>query len=131
MLGYHLRKRDRAFHYGLSHLDAFRHKDFLLRLAGEKYPSAPLTRLIILINYTVVPPTYSLQHVDEYNKEIFYTSAAIKMREHRDLENLQNDRGWLLIESKVSNGISSETFITKVPREFWDHDYVHRGYITR
>lgn len=121
MTGYHLRKRDRAFHYALSQTDAFWHKDILLCLAEEKHPSVPLTKLIIFINYITVPPTYSLQHIDEYKE---YLSAAIKVREHQDLENLQNDPRCLRIENKVSRGTSSETFTTKIPREFWDQDYI-------
>lgn len=120
--GYRLRLRDQTFHFAMSSFDAITQREFLRGLAAKNYPSTPLVNFIILIDYTVVPPTYSLQHIDEFCDNYMKTSnsAASDLRTVRSLEDFRNHRGNLLIESRISNGIAIQFVMTQLRRSFWD-----------
>ncbi|RDB20860.1 hypothetical protein Hypma_011970 [Hypsizygus marmoreus] len=117
--GHAARRRDRAFHLALSKYDATRQRDFLRDQASQKYPDSSLTDLVIVINYLIVPPTFSVKHIDEYEKSAATRPSGDDNNAH-DIEEFREKRQYLLIESTFPGGNSVKVVTVKLDKDFWE-----------
>ncbi|RDB20934.1 hypothetical protein Hypma_011954 [Hypsizygus marmoreus] len=118
-----LRRRDRAFQYVLTTKDAVCKRDFLRTLAAQKYPGVALTKMVVLIDYTVFPPIFSLKHIDEYEYEVVSNSISDETRITRKLGHLRHrpQDGITMVESLIPAGCFLRYVVTTRVKRLWDN----------
>jgi hypothetical protein len=115
-------KQDRAFHHHLAIRDASRHLPLLRKLAAAKFPSTPVSKLLILIDYTKVPETYSVKPIENHHIPSFDINAAVA-RTHALIDKVKNHPDdYSAIESTICGGRMHILVTTLVSARFWNGD---------
>jgi hypothetical protein len=115
-------KSDASFFHHLFTRDARNHLPRLRKIASTTYPSLTRTALIICIDYTVLPPKYSLVPIAEYEKHQPPTrgSSNAEARNEALIERARdNPEKFTIIQSKIANGQGLQLVLTVVTGSFW------------
>lgn len=115
-------KADAAFFHHLFTRDARNHLPRLRRLASEKYPEKTKTALIICIDYTALPPKYSVVPLEDYEKSRLETDGSANAEARNDtlIERARENPGkFTIIQSKIANGQGLQMVMTVVTGSFW------------
>ncbi|KAJ7861827.1 hypothetical protein B0H14DRAFT_2741409 [Mycena olivaceomarginata] len=116
-------KSDAAFFHHLSIRDARHHLPFLRRLARSTYPALRSCELLIRIDYTAVPPAYSVVPLAEAERHDIATNGSANAEARNDalLERARaNPDRFGLIQSQVANGAGMQLVLSVVTGNFWD-----------
>ncbi|KAJ6453089.1 hypothetical protein C8R45DRAFT_1039529 [Mycena sanguinolenta] len=117
-------KSDAAFFHHLSTRDARHHLPLLRRLARSNYPTLRSCELLIRIDYTIVPPVYSVVPLTEADRHDTPTNGSPNAVARNDalLERVrENPDRFGLIQSKVVNGVALQLVLSVVTGNFWEH----------
>lgn len=115
-------KADAAFFHHLFPRDARRNLPSLRKLASEKFPEKTKTALIICIDYTTLPPTYSVVPLEDYEKNRPETNGSSNAEARNDtlIERARDNPGkFTIIQSKIANGQGLQLVLTVVTGSFW------------
>ncbi|KAF8215211.1 hypothetical protein K438DRAFT_1561466 [Mycena galopus ATCC 62051] len=115
-------KSDAAFFHHLATRDARHHLPLLRRLARSNYPNLRSCDLLIRIDYTVVPPAYSVVPLTEGGRHDIPTNGSANAEARNDalLERVrENPDRFGLIQSKVENGATMQLVMSVVTGNFW------------
>ncbi|TFY79555.1 hypothetical protein EWM64_g4455 [Hericium alpestre] len=119
-----IRKEDRLFHHHLAIRDARHNMPRLHSIAARDFPGVPKANLGMSIDYTVVPPTYSVFALDKHDlsKDIKPgTSRVTEARSESILEKAQMSGGkTTLIESKICVGEGCSIVMTLTAQSVWE-----------
>lgn len=123
-----LSKRDRQFLHYLSMHDARQHLPHLREEAKSKFPSVPLSSLIISIDYTGVPSTFTVQSLENYSSPPTSGSQNAEARHDSLVERVQKNPGsGTLVEARISGGREDAMVATLAAGDVWNLD---RGSMT-
>jgi len=119
-------KQDTAFFHHLSSRDARRHLPQLRSLAARDFENLQLSDLIICIDYTQVPETYSLKQLTDTPGPYSRPTAGSENAEARNKALFTKAREhpgkYTLIESLISQGRTNSVVVTLLIGKFWDGD---------
>ncbi|KAG5652307.1 hypothetical protein H0H81_005457 [Sphagnurus paluster] len=116
-------KSDSQFFHHLFTRDARHHLPRLRRLALTEYPGTTKAALIICIDYTVLPPKYSIKPLADYEKDLpeMRGSPNTEARNDALIERARENPGkFTIIQSKIANGEGLQMVMTVVTGSFWD-----------
>ncbi|RDB14658.1 hypothetical protein Hypma_016492 [Hypsizygus marmoreus] len=116
-------RSDSIFFHHLFTRDARNHLPRLRRLALKDYPGTTKTALVICIDYTVIPPKYSLIPLAKYEESLPDTrgSPNTEARNEALLERARENPGkFTIIQSKIANGEALQIVMTVVTGSFWE-----------
>lgn len=117
-------KRDAAFFHDLTMRDARKHLPLLRSLGKRKFPDTPLTRLVVCIDYNVVPIVFDVKRLDGYTTGQTTGSMNAIARNDALIEKVQeNSTNYTLLESKISCGVSMQCVLTLATGQFWSSDH--------
>jgi hypothetical protein len=97
-------------------------------IASTKYPSLMYTALMININYTVIPPEYSVVPLAEYKAHLPLTKASANDEACNEalIERARDNPGNLtIIQNKIVNGQGLQLVLTVVLGAFGKMDQMH------
>ncbi|KAJ7022650.1 hypothetical protein C8F04DRAFT_1137345 [Mycena alexandri] len=118
-------KSDVAFFHHLSTRDARHHLPLLRRLARTRYPALRPCELVMRIDYTAVPPVYSVIPLAEADHHELRTNGSANAEARNDaiLERAREhpDR-FGLIQSTIANGAGMQMVMSVVTGNFWEGD---------
>ncbi|KAF9042001.1 hypothetical protein BDZ89DRAFT_1090120 [Hymenopellis radicata] len=117
-------KSDSAFFHDLATRDAFHHRPLLQRLAQKEHPNVKHSEFIICIDYTVLPPKYSLSLLADYEKDqpkmSLNGSTNAEARNDSFVERARQHPGkFTLIQSRISNGTGTQLVTSVRTGNFW------------
>ena len=105
-------------------LDARMHISELRRAAGRNFPNTPLTELVVVINQSVLPPTYGVQELKTYrlgdgvavseNEEARNAALIEKAQAHPDK--------YTIIDMTIAGGAALQKVMTLATGGFWRLD---------
>ncbi|KAJ6585582.1 hypothetical protein B0H19DRAFT_1368857 [Mycena capillaripes] len=116
-------KSDIAFFHHLAVRDARHHLPLLRRLARTEHPALRSCDLLIRIDYTVVPPAYSIIPLAVTGRDDLPTSGSANADARNDAifervrENPEQHR---LIQSQIVNGAVAQMVLSVVTGNFWE-----------
>ncbi|KAJ7133445.1 hypothetical protein C8R44DRAFT_23723 [Mycena epipterygia] len=115
-------KSDVAFFHHLATRDARHHLPLLRRLAHAEHPTLRTGELLIRIDYTVVPPTYSVIPLSEADHDVHTAgSANAEARNDALLERArENPERYRLVQSRIANGAALQMVLSVVTGNFWE-----------
>ncbi|KAJ7256876.1 hypothetical protein B0H12DRAFT_1015743 [Mycena haematopus] len=116
-------KSDAAFFHHLFTRDARHHLPFLRRLASSTYPALRPCELLIRMDYTVVPPAYSVVPLAEADQQDIRTNGSANAEARNDalLERVrENPDRFGLIQSRIVHGVSGQLVLSVVSGNFWE-----------
>jgi hypothetical protein len=125
-------KSDAAFFHHLSIRDARHHLPLLRRLARSTYPALRSCELLIRIDYTAVPPAYSVVPLAEAERHDIATNGSANAEARNDalLERARaNPDRFGLIQSQVANGAGMQLVLSVVTGNFWDKGDAEEGFV--
>ncbi|KAJ7769082.1 hypothetical protein DFH07DRAFT_806830 [Mycena maculata] len=119
-------KADVSFLHSLSTRDARHYLPSLRRFARTKHPTLRPGELLIHIDYTVVPPTYTVVPLSEAATQSFVTGASSANAGARGDALIERARAnperFGLIQSRIVNGAWQQLVLSVVTGGFWDGD---------
>ncbi|KAJ7160279.1 hypothetical protein C8R46DRAFT_1001507 [Mycena filopes] len=118
-------KADIAFLHVLTARDARHHLPLLRRLARTQYPALRSGELVIRIDYTVVPPAYTVIPLADAGR-IELSSAASANAEARTDATLERAREnpdrYAIVQSTIVNGAQLQLVVSVMSGGFWEGD---------
>ncbi|PSS34075.1 hypothetical protein PHLCEN_2v1869 [Hermanssonia centrifuga] len=116
-------KKDVQFFHDLSLRDARKHLPRLRALAKKHYPEVPYWSLIVCIDYNMLPPIFSVKHLDEYTLGNAQRSSIVEARNDAMIEKIKNKQGkYALLETRLSFGTGMQCVFTLATGDFWNSD---------
>ncbi|KAK7022297.1 hypothetical protein R3P38DRAFT_2628704 [Favolaschia claudopus] len=122
-------KSDSAFFHHLATRDARHHLPLLRRLGRSSYPALRWCDLLIRIDYTVVPPDYSVVPLAEAEAERDRTGMQMngfsnaEARSDALIERArQNPERFGLVQSKIVSGHGMQLVLSAVTGNFWEEN---------
>lgn len=98
-------KKDSKFLHALTLRDAINHLPQLRSLAQRDYPGLAYHDLVVMVDYTVHPPTYELAPLTGYTEYRKIRTPSAEARNNALIENVEQNRDkYTLFESFVTTG---------------------------
>ncbi|KAJ7490685.1 hypothetical protein FB451DRAFT_1079464 [Mycena latifolia] len=116
-------KSDSAFFHHLATRDARHHLPLLRRLARAEHPALRLCELIMRVDYTAVPPTYSVLPLADAGGHDAPAQGSGNAEARTDalIERARADPDRFgLIQSRVANGAAVQEVLSVVAGNFWE-----------
>ncbi|KAG2009621.1 hypothetical protein CC2G_012530 [Coprinopsis cinerea AmutBmut pab1-1] len=116
-------KGDSAFFHKLAPRDARRALPTFRRMAKQQFPDTDKSGLVACIDYTKLPPEYSLLPLADYDTKgpAVRGSPNAEARREALIERAKDNPNKItLIQSKIANGQGLQLVLTIVPGSFWD-----------
>lgn len=116
-------KRDLAFFHNISMYDARKNIAKLNKRAEKEFPGKDKSSIVICIDYCVLPVTFKLKPIEQYDVGPHTGSANAAARNETMIDKVKDNPGkYTLLEARVACGQGMHAILTLATGKFWEFD---------